>query len=157
MLFRSILPCIVCSNIFASWAYLYPENFKEHFSQNELIVYWFTSNLIILGLYLILCVQAKINVTSLWLSLPCIVLGGFLIAYSYKKMGIKRTFFGVELGVIEDDVKIESFPFNLGHVQYKGFIILLLGLWLSCKHSHELTIVTGFWILSFMVQMYIEC
>lgn len=99
--------------------------------------------------------KAKFNIKALWMSLPCICMGLFLIGYSYSKLGITRTFFGAELGVV-DDAKYEGFPFSLGHSQYKGFVILILGLWFAFGHTHELTATTGFWIISFMVQMLIE-
>ncbi|KAK8894472.1 hypothetical protein M9Y10_022906 [Tritrichomonas musculus] len=155
MLWIIIWPAIILSNFLASWAYLHPESFKQHFTQDQLIYFWFSLNLGILVLYLILCMKAKFNVKALWMSFPCIFMGIFLIGYTFSKLGITRTFFGAELGVV-DDVKYEGFPFSLGHAQYKGFIILILGIWFAFGHTHELTATTGFWIVSFMVQMLIE-
>ena len=155
MLWIVMVPTIVFSNIASSWAYLYPDDFQKHFSQEQLIVWWISINIINLSLFLILCLQAKVRPQALLIGIPFILLGIFLIGYSYFKLGPIRTFFGYEMGKV-NDMKIQSFPFNLGHVQYKGFIILLFGLWFSCNHTHELTAITGFWIVSFLVQMWVE-
>lgn len=151
-----MIPAIVTSNVLTSWAYLKPESFKEHFSQSDLIKLWVAVNSFTLILHILICRKAVFNVHGLWLSIPFCLLGLFLIGYAYNRMGTKRTFFGQELGVIEDEEPIEGFPFSLGHAQYKGFIILLLGIWFAFRHNHELTAMTGIWIISFLVQMLIE-
>jgi protein-S-isoprenylcysteine O-methyltransferase Ste14 len=151
-----IIPLIVLSNAVTSWVYLFPDHFKLYFSQDSLIRFWFSLNLIILGLYLILCTRATFNFPALWLSLPCIALGAFLAIYAYSKLGLTRTFFGVELGLVDGGKSVDEFPFTLGHPQYKGASLFVLGLWLAFKHKLELTVVTGIWIVSFMVQLMIE-
>jgi hypothetical protein len=147
---------IAVSNTVTSWAYLYPEQFKHYFGQDDLIRFWFTLNLVILALYFTVCSGAKFNVSGLWMSLPCAVLGAFLVGYAYSKLGPTRTFFGVELGVIEGEETVNEFPFTLGHPQYKGAIIFLFGVWCAFRHTAELTILTGIWIVSFMLQIMVE-
>jgi hypothetical protein len=82
--------------------------------------------------------------------------GAFLVGYAYSKLGPTRTFFGVELGIVEGKEAVNEFPFTLGHPQYKGAIIFLFGLWSTFSHTPELTILTGIWIISFMIQLIVE-
>lgn len=147
---------IALSNVIVSWAYLKPESFKEHFTQGDLIRMWVVINAFTLFLHILVCRKAVFNIHGLWLSIPFCLLGIFIIGYAYSRMGTTRTFFGQELGLVEDEQLIEGFPFSLGHAQYKGFIILLLGIWFAFRHTHELTAMTGVWIISFLVQMLIE-
>ena len=146
---------IVLQDAATSWAYVDPDSFSQHFTQEHLITFWFVTNVTILILYMGLCLQAKFNVYGLWLAAPMSLLGMFLIGYAYSQLGTTRTFFGVELGVIEKR-EYTGFPFSLGHAQYKGCIFFLLGVWCAFRHTHELTAMTGVWIVSFLVQMLIE-
>jgi hypothetical protein len=150
-----ILPAIVLSNVLTGLAFAYPEVLKAYLTQPELVRYWVTLNLIIAGLYLAACFRSQFNRAALWMTLPCIVLGAFLVGYSYAKLGTLRTFFGRELGLVGGDL-VAEFPFTLGHPQYQGAIILILGIWFAFKHNLELTVITGLWVVSVMVQLMVE-
>ena len=149
-------PLLILSTISTSWAYLKTESFKQYFTQDQLILWWLTVNIILLGIFIVLGFQAKVNVPSLWLSIPLVAVGCFLISEAYSKNGIKKIFFGDKFGVIEKQEESESFPSGLGYAQYKGYILLILGLWLSFYHTHEITGITGLWAASIMVQIYVE-
>jgi hypothetical protein len=102
------------------------------------------------------CARAGFNRHGLWMSIPCVLLGAYIIGYASAKLGLRRTFFGAELGVTDAADPIAEFPFNIGHAQYKGAIMLLLGAWFAFTPTVELTSVTGAWVLSYMVQVIVE-
>jgi hypothetical protein len=150
------VPLIVLSTCFTSFAYSKPDLFKEKFTQTDLIRRWCTINIIIASIYIIVCVRAGFNRHGLWMSIPCILLGAYIVGYDYSKLGPTRTFFGAELGATDATDPIPDFPFNLGHAQYKGIVMLLLGAWFAFMPTPELTTITGVWVLSYMVQVIVE-
>jgi hypothetical protein len=150
------IPLIALSNTVSSWAYLSPDSFTKYFSQQDLIRMWLIAGGLTLALYLAICARAKLNTYGLWMSIPCVLLGIFLLGYSTWQLGIVRTFFGVELGVADDVQPIRTFPFSLSHAQYKGAVILLLGIWFAFHHTIPLTVNTGVWIIAFLLQMIVE-
>jgi hypothetical protein len=150
-----VLPLIVLSNVLTGLAYAYPDSLKNTLTQPELIQYWVTLTILIAVFYAIACFRSQFNTAALWMALPCIIFGAFLIGYGYAKLGPVKTFFGRELGIVSGPL-VTEFPFSLGHPQYKGAIILILGIWFAFKHNLELTIITGLWIVSVMVQLMIE-
>jgi len=155
MLWVVIVLSISSAAIAESWAYLYPQSFLEYFTQHQLIVFSISCNVLVLFLFIILGIKSKFNRHGLWLAIPIFSIGVFLFGYAFLKLGKDRTFFGQELGTVEPKAYNE-FPFSLGHTQYKGVMLSIFGLWLLFRPSHELTAVTGFWILTLCLQMYIE-
>jgi hypothetical protein len=149
-------PLIGTSTFLTSYAYLKPNEFKERFTQSDLITVWTTINAIAISLYLIVGFRSGFNRHGLWMSIPCVLLGAYIVGYSYSKLGRTRTFFGAELGLVEDAELINEFPFNLGHAQYKGVIVLLLGVWFAFIHTAELASITGLWVLAYLVQVLVE-
>jgi uncharacterized membrane protein YwaF len=121
------VPLIVLSTWCTSFAYLKPDMFKKYCTQADLIRGWSTINIIVASIYVIVCIRARFNRHGLWMSIPCILLGAYIVGYAYAKLGPTRTFFGTELGAIDAADPILEFPFRLGHAQYKGIIMLLLG------------------------------
>jgi isoprenylcysteine carboxyl methyltransferase (ICMT) family protein YpbQ len=150
------IPLVALSNKVLSWAYLSPDSFSAHFSQQDLIKFWLTANGLTVALYLAICARAKLNIHGLWMSIPCVILGIAILVMSIRQLGVVRTFFGVELGVVDDAQPIQTFPFSLGHPQYKGAVILLLGIWFAFHHTVPLTFNTGVWIVAFLLQMIVE-
>jgi hypothetical protein len=156
MWWLATIPLIALSSTVMSWAYLSPDSFTAHFSQPDLVKIWVTANCLAVALYLAICARGKLNVYGLWMSVPCVVIGISILGYTTWRLGIARTFFGAELGVVEDAQPIQTFPFSLGHAQYKGAVMLLLGIWFAFHHTVPLTLNTGVWIVAFLLQMIVE-
>lgn len=155
MLWILIVPTIIATTGASAWAYLYPENFNSRFTQGQLISFLVTTQLITLSLFLVCCIRSGVNKAGMWLALPLICLGLFLVGYSYTKLGMVRTFFGAELGVVEEE-SYHGFPFSLGHAQYKGMVLLVFGIWCAFHPTHEITALTGIWTVALCIQMFIE-
>ena len=154
--FIVILPCLFIATIAQSWAYLRPVSFSEKFTQEELIYCVLICYGIALITYLIEGFRNGFNKSGLWMAVPIFVLGAYLTFYSTKKIGIDRVFFGKELGTVKDTEYIHSFPFSLNHCMYKGELLMVFALWLIFYPSHQLTAVTGIWIVLLLIQMFIE-
>jgi protein-S-isoprenylcysteine O-methyltransferase Ste14 len=150
-----ILPLIVLSNLLSGSAYAYPDALKTYVTQSEFVQWWVSLNILIVGLYCIACLRSQINRAALWVALPCILAGAVLLGSGYARLGPLRTFFGREFGLVGGD-PVASFPFTLAHPQYKGAILLIVGIWLAFRNNLELTAVTGIWVLSFLVQVFVE-
>jgi hypothetical protein len=111
-------------------------------------------NLILALLYVIVCIRAGFNRHGHWTWIPCVLLGAFIVGDAVGKLGSTPTFFGVELGVIDAKDQIVKFSFILGHAQYNGLIMLLLGAWFAFTPTAELTSIT--WVLSCMVTLIVD-
>ena len=155
MLWIIMVLCVIASAFTESWAYLYPQSFLEYFTQQQLIIISVVCNISVLILFIIIGIKTGCNTHSLWLAIPIFSTGVFLFGYGFLKLGKDRTFFGTELGTVEPEI-YDEFPFSLGHTQYKGMLLAVFGMWLLFHPSHQLTAITGFWIITLCVQMYIE-
>lgn len=152
------LPCLFCvfGCLFLSgWLYTDPVSFKSHISHSDLVFYWATLNTIAFLCFIFIGTLKGINKNGLWISLPCILLGAYLLTYATAKLGLKRTCFGAEYN--ETTVpEYETFPFTLVHPQYKGMLLLIFGIWTLFNYSHEFTATAGIWIICLCFQMLFE-
>ena len=97
------------------------------------------------------------------LAISLISIGQFLNFMVYNKLGTNNVYYGIEYGV--NDKKQEyltEFPFNLGHPQYIGCIITLLGLFFLTGFNKNGTIrirviaLTLFVSLTYIMSMIVE-
>lgn len=128
---------------------------SKYFEHDELVLIIISLMVVTTILYIHISAKAKFNVAGLWMTIPLLLLGGYLVISTYIKLGKKGTFFGRQYKIYTE-LELKEFPFSLGHAQYKGCIIMLLGWWFAFKHTHELTGMTGLWIISIMIQMAVE-
>lgn len=150
-----IIPGIISSAILDGWACLYPESFQKHFNQDQFIQVMIILNSVTFILYLLLCIKSKFNFSALWLSLLLLIPGLFLVGYSTYLLGEKGTFYGIELGTIENK-KIDSFPFTLKFPQLKGLILVVVGVWCLFNPTFELTFVTCVYVVAIFVHILFE-
>lgn len=150
-----MLTAIIALNVTGYCAYNNADFLKTYVDQDQLIMIIMSLVIIEFILYAFIASKAKFNTAGLWMSIPMILLGGYLVGSAYSKLGKEKTFFGRELNGL-DHKDMECFPFSIGHAQYKGCIIMILGFWFAFRHTHELTAMTGVWIISFMIQMAVE-
>lgn len=150
-----IIPGLIASAILDGWACLYPESFKQQFNQDQFIQIIITLNIIIFILYLLLCIKSKFNWSDWWLSLLLMIPGLFLVSYSTYLLGQKGTFYGIELGTVENH-KITEFPFTIRFPQLKGLILLIFGIWCIFQPTFELTFVTCAYVFVIFVHILFE-
>ena len=150
-----IIPGVLSSAILDGWACLYPESFKQHFDQDQFIKVMIILNAVTFILYLLLCIQSKFNFSAWWLTLSLLIPGLFLVGYSTYLLGEKGTFYGIELGTIENK-KIDTFPFTLKFPQLKGLILVILGVWCFFNPTFELTFVTCVYIVAIFFHILFE-
>lgn len=127
---------------------------SKYFEHDELVLIIISLIVVTAVLYIHISAKAQFNVAGLWMAIPLLLLGGYLVISTHIKLGKKGTFFGREYKIYAEE--LTGFPFSIGHAQYKGCIIMLLGWWCAFKHTHELTGMTGLWIISIMIQMTVE-
>lgn len=151
-----ILSCWLIATIAQSWAFLQPVSFSEKFTQDQLIYCVLGCYGFALLVYLILGFRNGFNKSGLWLAVPLFLLGSYLLFFSTKKIGIDRVFFGKELGTVQESEYIHTFPFSLNHCMYKGELLMVFAMWVIFNPSHQLTAITGIWIVLLFVQMFIE-
>jgi hypothetical protein len=87
---------------------------------------------------------------------PVCGFSGIYFGVPYAQIGSIGTFFGPELGVVEDQGLIDEFSFNLGHAQNKATITLLLGVWFAFVDNAKIGSITGLCVLSCLVQIIVE-
>ena len=150
-----IIPGILSSAILDGWACLYPESFNQHFNQDQFIQIIIILNIVTFGLYLLLCIKSKFNFSAWWLSLFLFLPGLFLVVYSTYLLGRKGTFYGIELGTVENK-KIDAFPFMLKFPQLKGLILMVLGVWCLFYPTFELTFVTCVYVVAIFAHILFE-
>jgi len=73
------------------------------------------------------CIKSGVSWNCLPYGIPLIILGQILNSAFYKRLGPERVYYGTELGVTEPKI-LTGFPLDIGHSQYKGCILTLLGL-----------------------------
>ena len=151
-----IVPCLFIASFSQAWAYLKPESFIQQFTQEQLIICVLSCYSVALLCYLIMGFKNGFNKAGLWTAIPIFSLGAYLTFYSTKKIGVDRVFFGKELGTVKEADIVKTFPFSLNHCMYKGELLMVFALWLVFCPSHELTAMTGIWIVQLLVQMFIE-
>ena len=124
-------------------------------TQDQYTQYFFIAGGLVLAFYILLCLISKVNVSALWLSALLFIPGALLVGYSTLMLGEKRTLFGLEFGTVNDD-KIEVFPFTMGHPQYKGLILCIIGLWCAFHPTFALTFTTAAFVLAVMLHIVFE-
>lgn len=100
-------------------------------------------------------IKSGVSFSTLPFGLTFIFWGQVLNYVFYKILGADRVYYGTELGVTEFKL-YTGFPFSIGHSQYKGCILTLLGLFMCFNQNRESFIGISLWILLYMFDIIIE-
>jgi len=146
---------IVLPYMMYTWAYKFPRHFKNHWTQDQLVQRSASVKSVCFALYLILCLKSGFNLSAIPIAIPCIAAGQLLNYLVFQKLGKVRAYYGWELG-LDRGAEQKGFPFNLGHAQYKGCLLSLLGTFFLFQTNVELTVVTGIWAFMYFYMIILE-
>lgn len=135
---------IVTPYLFYSLAYKNPDLFKKILTQDQLVLYSSIIKAICMLFYGFECINSGLNLDCLILGIPLIIVGQFLNYLIYNKLGQVRAYYGWELS-LDNSPPMSGFPLNLGHAQYKGCFLSLLGTYFCFIPNFRLTAFTTIW------------
>ncbi|KAH0792846.1 phospholipid N-methyltransferase [Histomonas meleagridis] len=99
--------------------------------------------------------QGKFTFKYIYISIVCIAIGQYLNYIVYTRLGKVRAYYGWELG-IDNSPPIHGFPFDIGHPQYKGCFLTLLGTYLLFEATKKFTFFTIIWTIMYFYITLIE-
>ena len=138
-----------------TYAYKLPKHFKKFWTQDQLVNYSVSVKSLCFFLYFILCISSGFNFSSIPFSIFLISIGQYLNYLVYQKLGKVRAYYGWELG-LDKSSPLKGFPFTLGHAQYKGCLLSLLGFYLTFNPTLKLTIMTSIWAFMYFYMIILE-
>lgn len=146
---------IVTPYLFYSLAYKKPNVFKKILTQDQLVLFSSIIKGICLIFYAFEGFRSGINVLSFPLAFPLIIVGQIFNTKIYSIFGKVRAYYGWELG-LDNSPMSTGFPINLGHAQYKGCYLCLLGTYFCFYPSFRLTAFTALWGIMYFYITLIE-
>ena len=146
---------IVIPYIVYAYAYKNPISFTNVFTLDQFADMSIYAKIISILLMLILGFKSGINKPGIYFGLPFILIGQYLNSLVYHKLGKVRTYYGYEFGVVDLEI-FKGFPFNMGHPQYKGSILSVVGGYLCLNPTNKITIASMLWIISYFFIIAIE-
>lgn len=138
-----------------SVAYLKPTTFKRFLTQRQLVVLSSVLKAICMCVYLFFGFSAGINYTGLWIGIPLFLVGQSLNLLVYNLLGEQRAYYGWELGLYSGPM-LSGFPWTLGHAQYKGLMISVIGTWFCFNPVPRLTAATMLWVCMYFYITIVE-
>jgi methylene-fatty-acyl-phospholipid synthase len=138
-----------------SIAYLAPSTFKRFASQDGLVKMSSVLKAVAMTLYLREVLHSGLNIAGLLFGIPLFAVGQLLNVVVYQRLGKERAYYGWELSIRSDPMLV-GFPFDIGHAQYKGLILSLLGAFFTANPSVRLTSFTTLWIAMYFYITFVE-
>lgn len=146
---------IVIPYVIYSIAYKLPHVFKQFLNQDQLVSLSSVIKAVSMLLFGILCLNSGFNKSGLILAIPLIAIGQFLNYEVYHKLGKVAAYYGYELGLYNGP-QIQGFPFTIGHAQYKGCLLSLIGMYCAFKPTFKLSMFTLIWCLMYFYILLVE-
>lgn len=138
-----------------SVAYLKPAFFKRISSQNALVSSSSVLKAICMACYAYIAIKSGINYNGLIIGFPCILVGQYLNFVVYNKLGKVRAYYGYELGLFNGSM-LSGFPWNIGHAQYKGLMLSVIGTWFCFNQTLRFTAFTMLWVFMYFYIIVVE-
>ena len=146
---------IIAPYVFYAWVYMFPKQFLRVGKPVlfKIVGYGFKP---LQFFFAFLCTKTTgVSWNSLCFGLILIFLGQLLNMSFNSRLGQSRVYYGVELGV-EEFKLYTGFPFDIGHSQYKGCILCILGFLLAFKPSKLLIQGSIVWIVCYLLLSIVE-
>ena len=139
-----------------SLAYLKAQWFWKFFqSQRQLVVFSSILKAICMILYLHYALEAGFNFHGMLIGLPLAIVGQYLNMLVYNKLGEKRAYYGWELSLYSGPM-LTGYPWTIGHAQYKGLLLCVLGVWCCFNPTPKFTAINMLWSLMYFYMIIME-
>ena len=132
-----------------TWAYTSPASFLSIFAADALFKIALAFKMLQIPLAVLAGVKAGVNKSGLVFGIPLAIVGQILNWSFLIRCGRTRTYYGYELGVVDEEW-IEGFPFSLGHSQYKGSLLSVIGAYFCVQPKLKVTLAVGLWVLCYI-------
>ena len=138
-----------------SVAYLAPTTFKKVLTQRQLVVFSSVLKAVCMCLYIYFGFEAGVNYAGLPLGLVLFAAGQYLNLLVYRLLGELRAYYGWELGLFSGPM-LTGFPWTIGHAQYKGLMISVIGSWCCFNPAPKFTAMNMLWVAMYFYIITVE-
>lgn len=138
-----------------SVAYFKPFFFQRHATQDGLVMFSSVLKAICMTCYGFLALRGGINTKGLIIGIPFIIIGQYLNMVVYKKLGKVRAYYGWELRLFTGPM-LCGFPWDIGHAQYKGLMLSVIGTWFCFNPTVKFTAFTMLWVFMYFYIIVVE-
>ncbi len=110
----------------------------RHYAQKTFAAHSLMFRTLALGILITLFVPVVQDAALAWWALAPLAVGLVLQFAAIRALGAEGTYYGVELGVIEEPKRVRGFPYNLtSHPMHLGILLQLVGVYYLCPAFHE--------------------
>ena len=140
---------------FYTWAYKWPRSLYRYVDQKHFVTIAQYTKLLNVAFALPTLLEAEINKDGIWIGLPLMFIGQYLVLLVYSVLGDAGVYYGLEYHTISKK-KIEGFPFNMSDPMYKGSVLSVLGLFFLVKTNPHVIMITIPWMISYFYEICVE-